>query len=185
MLTQYESQRLIIKILAPTSQNAGAVLNFYLDNQELFEQYEPVRPNKFYTRGYQKNSLTFEYNAMLSKNLIRFWIFEKNNPSKIIGTVSYSNIQRGIISSCIVGYKIDERYHNHGYAYEALTQTMAIIHNGLNIHRFVAYILSDNIPSKNLIQKVGFEYEGIARKCIMIGNTYTDHEQYSYISPDL
>lgn len=185
MLTQYETERLYLRIIAPTSQNAISVLNFYLDNKELFERFEPERPEKFYTKNYQKNCLTFEYNSMLSKSNIRFWIYKKENPDKIIGTISFSNIQRGVISCCTVGYKMDEAHQHQGYCYEALTKAIAMVSSSLHIHRIVAYILSDNIPSKNLIQKVGFEYEGIARQCIMIGSSYEDHEQYSFINHDL
>lgn len=182
---QYETERLFLKILAPTSQNAVSVLDFYMNNQELFERFEPLRPEKFYTKAYQKNCLVFEYNSMLSKTTIRFWLYEKHNPEKIIGTVSFSNIQRGPLSCCTIGYKMDSEYHQQGYCYEALKKAISLISHSLHIHRFVAYILPDNIPSKNLIQKAGFEYEGIARKSIMIGSSFEDHEQYSYINPYL
>ena len=39
----YETDRLILKVLKGNS--AEAVLNFYLDNKNLFERYEPERPD--------------------------------------------------------------------------------------------------------------------------------------------
>ena len=55
MKMKYETDRLILKILPDTA--AGRVLQFYLDNREVFEQFEPDRPQNFYTMEYQKTLL--------------------------------------------------------------------------------------------------------------------------------
>ena len=59
MKMKYETDRLILKILPDTAVNQ--VLQFYLDNREIFELFEPDRPQNFYTVEHQKTLLHCEY----------------------------------------------------------------------------------------------------------------------------
>lgn len=45
MKTVYETNRLVLKILGPDAMRP--VLDFQLRNRELFERYEPTRPDNF------------------------------------------------------------------------------------------------------------------------------------------
>jgi ribosomal-protein-alanine N-acetyltransferase len=180
MLTYYETERLILQIISPSY--AEQVLGFYIDNIDIFEPYEPTRPDNFYTKTYQKTLLTCEYNAVIKLQNIRFWVFKKDDPDKIIGTVSFSNIQPYIYSSCNIGYKFDKSYHHQGFALEALNKLIEVIFYDYKLHRIKAYIMPNNIPSKKLIERAGFTLEGIARKNIFIRDIWEDHEQYSLIN---
>ena len=113
----YETDRLILKVLRPEA--AKKVLCFYLDNKELFEKYEASRPDNFYTVKYQKSVLLCEYNLTVQLSAVRFYVFLKDDPDRIIGTICFRDITRSIYDSCEVGYKFDERFWHHGYATEA------------------------------------------------------------------
>ena len=63
MLLQYETGRLILKVLTPDA--ASSVLDFYLQDKELFERYEADRPSGFYTVSFQKNTLHAEYSLTM------------------------------------------------------------------------------------------------------------------------
>ena len=84
---KYESQtdRLILKVLTPNYANA--VLNFQNRNRESFEAYEPTRPANFYTASYQQAVLKCEWDLALKQQCIRFYVFRKEDPQMIIGTV--------------------------------------------------------------------------------------------------
>lgn len=180
MLTYYETEHLILRVL--TGSYANEVLDFYLKNKELFEKYEPTRPDNFYTIAYQKTLLTYEYNAIVKFASLRLWIYEKNGSETIIGTVSFTNILPAIYSCCNIGYKFDQKYHGKGLAFEALNKAIEIVFTEHKLHRINAYIMPDNIPSKTLARKLGFEYEGIARKSILIKDVWEDHEIYSLLN---
>ncbi|WP_099467465.1 GNAT family N-acetyltransferase [Konateibacter massiliensis] len=183
MLTYHETDRLILRIL--NTGYAQQVLDFYAKNMEIFEPYEPIRPEHFYTKAYQKALLSAEYSSMAKMQSVRFWVFKKEDPDKIIGTVSFSNIQSYIYSSCNIGYKFDKEYHHQGFALEALQKLIKIIFEECELHRINAYILPSNLASKALIERAGFSFEGIARKNIYIQNSWEDHEQYSLLHEDL
>jgi ribosomal-protein-alanine N-acetyltransferase len=181
MLFVYETTRLLLKVNTP--DKAGQVLDFYLRDKELFEQFEPDRMVNFYTRKFQKQALTFEYNMAMQGTLFRFYVYEKQNPDRIIGTISFHHITHGYTSSCEIGYKFSSEVHRRGYATEALTLVTDEIFRDLKLHRITAWALPDNLPSIRLLEKVGFVYEGTCREYMLLHGQWRDHVQYAMIMP--
>ena len=138
-----ESERLILQILR--KENAPQVLAFYEDNKSVFEPWEPSRANNFYTSSYQRASLTAEYHLMQEGQLLRYWIFLKEQPDKMIGTISFQNFLKGPYQSCTLGYKLDSNYQRMGYAKEGLQRAIAYLFDVKQIHRIEAYIMPNNI----------------------------------------
>lgn len=182
MLTEYETRRLILKILTPDKCNS--VLRFYKDNCELFEKYNPIIPENYYTTDYQRSTLAAEYRNFLKGKQIRYYIYQKDNPRKIIGTVAFSDIKRGFSNSAVIGYRFGSNYHHQGYATESLERLIHAIFKEECIHRIEAYIQPNNISSKKLIQRLGFQYEGICYAHTMVAQRWEDMERYSIISTD-
>lgn len=180
MKLRYETDRLILKILEPTE--AAAVLRFYLDNKELFEQSEPDREEGFYTTEHQHAILTAEYNMAIQGTLCRFWLYRKSDPTEIIGTVSIREIKRLYRQSCLIGYKLGEKYFHQGYATEALREIIRIVFDELRLHRITAQVMTDNDASIRLMERLGFVNEGIERKVFFLNGKWTDHIRYSLIS---
>ena len=180
MQFEINTERLTLKVLG--KESAHLVLDFYSRNRDIFEKYEPIIGDDFYTLNHQKKILEFEHNNILKLSMVRYWIFEKDNPNKIIGTVSYRNIVRPIYQSCTIGYKMDRDYMNRGYCSEAIAYTIPIIARDLGIHRFEALILPDNDPSIHMVKKLGFQFEGVLRDKIIINGQRLDHCLYAYLA---
>lgn len=174
------TEHLELKVLTPNY--SSQVLDFYVRNADIFEKYEPLLGEDFYSEKHQRNILEFEYKNILKLSMVRYWIFEKGNPNKIIGTVSYRNIVKPIYSSCTIGYKMDRDFVNKGYCSEAIKATIPSITTELGIHRIEAYVLPSNNPSIHLLEKLGFEKEGLIRDKITIQNQRLDHYLYSYLA---
>lgn len=179
MQFHYETDRL--HLLICNEEYAPALLSFMTKNREFFAPYEPHRDDTFYTEAFQAQVLRAEFQAMLRQTYLRFYLVLKDNPGQIIGTVSFSNISRTEDKSCRVGYKLDKQYTGKGYAAEALTFLLPLVHKELHIHRMEADILLENTPSLRLIERLGFTYEGVARSSHEIGGVWRDHLRYSYI----
>ena len=60
MRFQYETDRLTLQLLRPDSISAKQTLRFYDKNRTVFEQYEAMRPENFYTEQFQKRMLSEE-----------------------------------------------------------------------------------------------------------------------------
>ena len=85
MFFQYETPRLLLKVLR--ADCAPQVLDFYNRDKELFEMYEIDRVPDFYTVKHLQKVLRYEYNMAVKSQLFRFYVFQKENPCRIIGTV--------------------------------------------------------------------------------------------------
>ncbi len=182
MQMTYHTERLILNILHPN--DADKVLTFYENNKEHFEPWEPERDPNFYTLPYQRLSLSIEYNLMLQSKLLRYWVFEKDNPHILIGSINFYNIVKGSYYTCQLGYKFDSRYTGNGYALESIQTGMEILFSDHKIHRIEANIMPLNVRSIHLIEKLGFTYEGLSRSSIHINNKWEDHARYAYINPE-
>ncbi len=179
MLFQYETDRLILKILKPDA--ATQVLDFYLRDRELFEQYEADRLPQFYTLAHQKKILKCEYNLAFQMSNIRFYVFLKEDPNTIIGTVCFHNIIPTVYSSCEIGYKFSSAFQHKGYATEALRKGIEVMFYEVGLHRIMAWVRPDNLPSIRLLKTLGFLFEGISREFLYMHGQWTDHAQYSLL----
>jgi len=177
---QYETDRLILKTL--TENAASEVLYFHLNNREHFEEFDGMPAKNFYTIQYQKNLLNCEYQLAVRNKGTRFWIFEKNDPSHIIGTVSIQKVERGIFQSCTLGYKLDKDYQHMGYMTEALEKVISIIFSELCLHRIEAFVHPKNAASIRLLNHLHFREEGIAYESILVNGEWQDYLRFSLIS---
>jgi len=181
MQTTHETDRLILKTI--NKEAATMVLSFYENNKSHFEPWEPKRSDNFYTLSYQKASLTAEYNQMTEGKLLRYWVFLKDNPEEIIGSVCFQNFLGEPYHSCSLGYKFNHKHLHQGYAQEGIGKGIKLMFNERKLHRIEAFILPNNKPSIKLIERLSFCYEGISNSFARIDGIWTDHKRYALINP--
>lgn len=178
---RYETERLSLQVL--NENNASGTLEFYSRGSSIFNLVEPAKPADFYSMGYQRILLRGEYESFLNGNYMRYYFTTLENPDIIIGTASFSHIDRGVYCSCILGYKLLPEYHKHGYAIEALAALISAVFSEEHIHRIEAFVLPDNKPSIRLLKRLGFMCEGVAHSVIRLNNGFVDHLRYVLINP--
>ena len=54
----------------------------------------------------------------------------------------------------------------------------------LRLHRLEALILPDNEPSRRLVARVGFRFEGVSRRLIRLHGRWRDHERWAITRED-
>lgn len=182
MLFQYETDRLILKILKP--EYAHMVLDFYNRDRELFEKYETERLPDFYTAAHHQKLLRYEYNAAIKQTTIRYYVFLKEDPSSIIGTVCLHDVSKFYYNSAEIGYKFSSRYHHKGYATEAIKCCLDIAFFNLNLNRITAMVCVGNDSSVHILEKIGFTLEGTCREYLYLGGQMKDHYLYSMLKHD-
>ena len=180
MKLEYKENNIVLRVLNETS--ARSVLDFYEKNRDYFDKYEMDKPAGFYTIEFIKNLMHAEYNSFVQGKTVRFFMYDTAFPNKIIGTVSFSDIKKNAMSSCVIGYKIDHDFQRMGYAQRMLTMALKIMVNECHMHRIVAYIAPYNTPSANLVKKLGFISEGTAYEYVLKQGCWEDHLRFVYIS---
>ena len=173
------TKRFVLRTLVVA--DAQLLLDYYLNNKTHFELWSPLPDKDFYTIEFQKEKLQFDEGIMKANKALKLWIFKKDNDKKIIGDISYTNIIRGPFQSCSLGYKTDVNFLRQGVMYECLSETFKYIFINLKLHRIEANIITSNLPSINLIKKLGFIEEGYAREYLNMNGQWHDHIRFSLI----
>ena len=179
----YYTNHLVLKILDPSW--APSVLNFYLINRTHFEPREPQRPSNFYTSNYQRSLLTAEQQLLLNSQGVRYYLFEKSNTHKIIGSVNFYHIQKSPDNTCKLGYKLSSSMLHKGYAQEAISFLVPRIFHEYNLYRIEADIMRNNLPSIRLIERLNFHLEGISRGGYEVCGQREDHLRYSLLYTEI
>ena len=157
------------------------VLDFYYANRESFDKYEARKADNFYTENFIRQTLLAEHRASLRDEYVRYFLFSKKDAERIIATMSFANIRRGTVNSCIIGYKVDKDYRRLGIASAMIREGIKIMHEDERVHRVEAYIHPDNEASLGLVEKLGFKDEGWAYSYTVIRDEHEDFRRFTYI----
>ncbi|HDR8061733.1 GNAT family protein [Bacillus thuringiensis] len=176
MMKIYETDRLYLREI--DESYAETVLQYYDRNREFLKAWEEYRPDDFFTLDYQKKKLQKDRKEFEEGKIIRLWIFKKGDDTKIIGCISFNLIVRGIYQSCVLGYKLDKAELNKGYTTEALRKAIQVAFEEFQLHRIEAPIMPRNLASIQVVTKIGFQYEGVSRKMLMVNGVWEDHMRW-------
>lgn len=174
------TDRLILKELRP--EDSALVMDFYIRNKNFLKPWEPQRDDEFWQQKTHEKIMIQEQKDSKENRALRLWIFEKNRPDKVIGTVALTQIVRGSFLSCFLGYKLDEYECNKGYMREAIEEIIKIAFDELGLHRIEGNVMPKNEKSKKLLSKLGFSYEGRSPKYLKINGQWEDHEHWVLIN---
>jgi RimJ/RimL family protein N-acetyltransferase len=85
-----------------------------------------------------------------------------------------------------VGYTVGERHRGRGYASAGLRELVSIAFSprGANLWRLEAVAAVDNVASRRVLERAGFEFEGIARSYLVIDGVRVDHARYALLRDD-
>jgi len=112
-----------------------------------------------------------------------FFIFRKSDDT-LIGSITLSNIRRGVAQTGTIGYWTGQRYARSGYMLEGLSVLLPELFSRFGLRRVEAACLPDNIPSASLLKKAGFSYEGLARQYLCINGVWQDHLLFAQLKSD-
>jgi ribosomal-protein-alanine N-acetyltransferase len=97
----------------------------------------------------------------------------------IIGAININNIVRGSFLSASLGYYVGTPYTGAGYMREALDLIKDYAFCELGLHRLEANIQPDNTKSISLVQRCGFQREGLSKAFLYIEGSWRDHERWT------
>lgn len=86
-----------------------------------------------------------------------------------------------------LGYTIGAAYHRRGYMSAAMGQVLPLAFDpeqGADIWRLEASAAVGNVASRRILERAGFQLEGIARASAIIGGERVDHARYALLRPD-
>ena len=152
-------------------------------NKYFWSRFEPIHREEFYTVEMQHKKILESMEMLKLQREYSFGIYEPLT-KQLIGHIALYAIKRVPYSSAFVGYSLDERYVGQGIATEAVSLMLQLAFEQLKLHRVEAYIAPDNIASIRVIEKNGFQQEGLLRKLLYINGQWIDHYQYAILEEE-
>jgi [ribosomal protein S5]-alanine N-acetyltransferase len=104
---------------------------------------------------------------------------------RLAGQVTLDNIVRGAMRGGHLGYWIDRRVAGHGMASLAVALVCDHAFGAVGLHRVEADIRPENLPSRRLVERLGFRQEGLLRRYLDIDGDWRDHLAYALLAEDM
>jgi ribosomal-protein-alanine N-acetyltransferase len=102
----------------------------------------------------------------------------------LLGGLTLSNLRRGVVQACSLGYWMGENYARHGHMTAAVRAVIPFVFQTLGLHRLEAACVPENVPSQALLRKIGFREEGLARSYLQIDGRWRDHVLFALLQSD-
>ena len=161
------------------SLTAGAAA-FYQRNASHLAPWDPPSPPDFATEAFQRERLAKAEADVATGALLRWWLQPLPDSSRLVGSIGLNQIFRGPFQNAMLGYAIDADCQGHGLMREAL---QAVIEHAfspsVHLHRIQANVRPENGRSVALLQRLGFEDEGLAREYLFINGAWRDHRMFA------
>ena len=102
----------------------------------------------------------------------------------MLGSVTIENIRKGPSNAATLGYWLGKQHTGKGFMREAVLNIVDFSFNRLTISRLEAATLPENKPSRILLEKVGFKYEGVGQSYLQINGRWRNHVLYGLLRND-
>ena len=174
----FEGQTCYLRSL--TVEDAEEMVQLLLRNREYWSVYEPTHRDSYFSAAIQREKIRESIYQARENREYSVGIFE-HDPNKLVGHISVYSVKRMPFLSALVGYSIDQAYIGKGIATEAVQLMTVFGFEQLRLHRMEAYVSPENIGSIKVLEKTGFQQEGLLKSFLYINGEWKDHYYYALI----
>lgn len=170
-----------MKIIRARPGHETILANYYAVNEVHFKKWSPAVPKGHHSidswqRRLEEREIEFE------NGISSHFIGTDETESFVIGGCSLSNVVRGVMQACHMGYSISERYEGSGSMKKIVAHVIDHAFNEMKLHRIMANHMPSNERSAGLLKNLGFEKEGCAKDYLLINGSWEDHVLNSLIN---
>lgn len=156
---QFESERLLIR--APKREDASQTYEAMLHSQEALRNWMPFARQKPVLEQVEANLIQAVADFQLRKDL-RLHFFLKET-GEFIGSSGLHRFDWNV-RKFEVGYWVDSRFEGKGYVSEAVDRITRFAFEELKANRVEIRCDTENVRSRAVAERLGFDLEGILRK---------------------
>ena len=179
MLYQFPQLRLETLILREIKlSDAEAIYQIFSDRQVL--TYHDVEAFKSIE---QAKYLIYNLSESFREQEIIRWGIARKEDNKIIGTCGYSGWKKNRLRAEI-GYELSQAYWRQGIMTKALGAVIRYGFEKMQLNRIEATVMLPNIASMKLLEKLGFQEEGILRERGFWKGNFHDLKMFSLLKKD-
>jgi ribosomal-protein-alanine N-acetyltransferase len=97
---------------------------------------------------------------------------------ELVGQLTVNNVVRGALRSAQIGYWIDRGHAGRGIITTAVALATDHCFGPVGLHRIEIDIRPENVPSRRVVEKLGFREEGYRVRYLDIAGAWRDHVAY-------
>jgi ribosomal-protein-alanine N-acetyltransferase len=153
---------------------APLLCNFYQENRAFLAPWEPIRPEGYYELPALKMRIIEAEEKCFLGQAVHLTAFNRDR-TEIIGVCNFTEITRGVLQACYLGYSLAEKYQGQGFMSEILRTAIPFMFEEWDLHRIMASYMPKNARSARVLETAGFEQEGLARDYLKIAGRWEDH----------
>ncbi|MEZ0065202.1 ribosomal-protein-alanine N-acetyltransferase [Streptacidiphilus sp. MAP12-20] len=94
---------------------------------------------------------------------------------QLVGQLTVGGITWGSMCSANIGYWIDESYAGRGIIPTVVALSVDHCFQSMGLHRIEVCIRPENLPSRRVVEKLGFREEGLRPRYLHIDGGWRDH----------
>ena len=188
-----------LRLVAGDPGLAPAVCEFQRRNRQHFARWDPPTADSFYSLEAQSARVALGVTAFQNDTAYRYWLIDATKcggarlPSsdvEVIGSLHFSQVSRGAFQSAMLGYALDEACVGQGLMSEAIDAGLAEMFSArVNLHRVQAAYRPENLRSARVLERLGFNKEGVAPAYLYIDGAWRDHiitslHNPAFVAPD-
>jgi ribosomal-protein-alanine N-acetyltransferase len=110
---------------------------------------------------------------------------DQRGNERLVGHLNLGNIVRRAFSSAYAGYWVDARVAGQGVIPTALALAVDHAFGPGGLHRIEVNIRPENMPSRRVVEKLGFREEAYHPRYMHIDGTWRDHLGYALTTEDV
>ena len=176
-----ETQRMILRLPEMADHAPWSLLRN--QSEAFLRDWEPSWSPDHFSRKAFRNRVYWAWRAREEGRALALFLIRRAD-ARLMGAITLDNIRRGPAQSAQVGYWIGPDFARQGLMTEALS---AVVHHAfsiLDLSRVEAACLPENVPSRALLERSGFKYEGVAQSYLHIGGRWRNHVLYANLRSD-
>lgn len=169
-----ETERLVLRRFE--YNDSDSMLKNWIADEKIQALYsEPV-----YSTKAEVNGLLEKYISSYEKDDYYRWAIIPKGSNECIGQIAYFLVDNKN-HFAEIEYCIGSSYQRKGYATEATRAVMKYGFESINLHKIQICTKTINIPSKRVIEKCGFVYEGTLRDYFYMDGEYVGRLYFSML----
>lgn len=176
-----ETERLTLRPPQHSDFRAWAALRD--QSSSFLKPWEPAWNRDHLSRKSFTNRVFLANRSIASDSSIPLFLIRRDD-QQLLGAITLSNIRRGPAQAGTTGYWMGQPFARRGYMREAVE---AVVHHAfttMGLSRLEAGCLPENAPSRGLLEKCGYKYEGVAQSYLQIEGRWRNHVLYANLRAD-
>lgn len=176
-----ETERLTLR--PPTHGDFRPWVTLRQVSRDYLTPWEPSWAHDHLTRKAFTNRVYWAQRSISSGTAMPLFMFRRVDGG-LVGAITLDNIRRGPAQAGTLGYWTGQPHARQGYMREAISGVVHYAFTRLDLSRIEAACLPENKPSRGLLERSGFKYEGVAQSYLQIDGRWRTHVLYASLRSD-